>query len=251
MLRHFTEHLRPRSILEATRADVELFLARPLKPRTRKAYLAHLRGFYRWASDMQLLTDDPTGKLRGVRVPAGVPRPVEPDLIRVALDSADPRMYAWLLCMALAGLRRCEVAVLQPADLVEVDGVPPLLYLREMKGGGSGAVPAHPALLDALHALPIRNGLWWDVSAQHLGASIAAHLRSCGINATGHQLRHSFGTAAFKASGHDLLTTSTLLRHASVATSQVYAQLDPRRPAEVVNLVQFPGQRSPGVSRCP
>jgi site-specific recombinase XerC len=62
-------------------------------------------------------------------------------------------------------------------------------------------------------------------------------LQACGINATAHQLRHYAGSSWYKASQHDLLTTARLLRHADVSSTQIYAQLDPTRPAEVVGLV--------------
>ncbi len=66
---------------------------------------------------------------------------------------------------------------------------------------------------------------------------VGTHLKSCGVNASAHQLRHFAGTSWYRASGHDLLTTATLLRHANVQTTQRYAQLDPTRPTEVVNAV--------------
>jgi integrase len=57
------------------------------------------------------------------------------------------------------------------------------------------------------------------------------------IPATAHRLRHFAGTAWYRVSGHDLLTTAALLRHANVATSQIYVQTDTTRPAEVVDAV--------------
>lgn len=47
-------------------------------------------------------------------------------------------------------------------------------------------------------------------------------------------------TSWYKASGHDLLTTARLLRHANVANTQIYALLDPTRPAQVVAGVHLP-----------
>ena len=145
-------------------------------------------------------------------------------------------MRAWLLCMTLAGLRCLEVAALRPSDLVEQPtGV--LLHLRVTKGGGSATIPAHPLLLEALAVLPIRNGLWWDVSAGTLSASVNRHLRAAGVAGTAHALRHWAGTSWYRASGHDLLTTATLMRHASVDTTMIYAALDPARPQAVTRAV--------------
>lgn len=226
-----------KTLTTADRLDAQGFLGRDLAPESRRAYLGHLRGWYRWAIDEGLVTEDPTAKLPAVRVPRGVPRPVPDSDLRKAVELADPRMKSWLLLMALAGLRCLEVAALRPEDVsVTEDG--PLLYLREVKGGGTGVVPAHPALMAALLALPIRNRLWWDCSPRHVSILVGAHLRAAGVNATAHQLRHAAGTEFYKASGFDLLTTAKLLRHVSVQSSQIYSQVEAGRPAEVVRAMR-------------
>jgi integrase len=125
---------------------------------------------------------------------------------------------------------------LRPEDLQQVEGGV-LLRLREGKGGHVGVVPAHVSILDALAALPIRYGAWWACSASTVSALVGEHLRNCGIPATAHQLRHHAGTAWYRTSGHDLLTTAALMRHASVTSTQIYAALDSTRSAEVVNAV--------------
>lgn len=237
----FATYIHPLALDSATRRHVEQFLSRPgLGPSSRHTYLNHLRGFYRWCAEEGLTSEDPTAKVGTIRVKPGTPRPLSPDDLTLAVDSAAPRMRAWLLLMSLAGLRCMEVAALQPRDILNVDGNV-LLYLRECKGGGTATVPAHPAILEALAVLPLRNGAWWSVKANTVSTDVSHYLHSLGIGATAHSLRHTAGTAWYRASGHDLLTTARLLRHVQVSTSQVYAQLDPTRPAEVVNLVPFPG----------
>lgn len=165
-----------------------------------------------------------------------MPRPIGTADLERALALADRRMRAWLLLMALAGLRCMEVSGLRPVDLLTAD-TGTLLFLQEAKGGGTATVPAHPSILDALAVLPIRNGLWWQVTPGTLSAQVNRHLRGSGVQATGHQLRHFAGTSWYRASGHDLLATATLLRHTDVQTSTIYAQLDPVRPSAVVNAV--------------
>lgn len=239
VLEAFARGLGPhRALNEATRLDVEAYLSRPLAQETRRAYRSHLRSFYAWCVEEGLMTEDPTARIPAVRVKRGTPRPVlDADLTR-ALDLADRRMRAWLLCMALAGLRCMEVAALKPADLLDTASGP-LLYLTDTKGGGTATVPAHPAVVEALAVVPIRNGLWWSVTPATLSAQVNRHLRASGVAATAHQLRHWAGTNWFRASGHDLLTTATLMRHASVDTTTIYAQLDPTRPGEVARAVRL------------
>lgn len=233
----FAGSLQGKALHEAHRLDVEMFLARDLAAETRRSYLNHLRAYYGWLCDEELMTGpNPTAKVAPIRVKKGVPRPIDSEQLVRAIDHAAPRMRAWLLLMAQAGLRCMEVAALRPADLlVQKDGV--LLFLRECKGGSTATVPAHPETLEALGVLSISEGCWWDVTPHHVTVQTSRYLKSLGITSGAHSLRHYAGTSFYKTSGHDLLTTARLLRHASVQTSQIYAQLDPTRPAEVVNLL--------------
>lgn len=232
----FAAALAPGGLLEATRHDVEAFLGRPLSAASRVSYRAGLRSFYLWAVEDGLLEVDPTARVPVARVPKGLPRPITADELARLLAVADVQMRAWLLLMALGGLRCIEVSHLRPADLVPSE-TGTLLWLRECKGGGTGSVPAHPAVLAALADLPIRDGLWWTVKPATLSTQVGRHLRVCGVQGGAHRLRHYAGTAFYRASGHDLLVTARLLRHVKVDTTMIYAQLDPVRPAEVVNAV--------------
>lgn len=232
----FEAGLAGRQLVSATRDDVEAYLSRPLAPESRRTYRSHLRAFYAWCVEEGLLTDDPTTRIPSVRVKRGTPRPVtDADLLR-ALDLADRRMRAWLLLMSLAGLRCMEVAALRPADLLDSPHGT-LLYLRETKGGGTSTVPAHPAVVEALAMVPIRDSLWWSMTAGTLSKQVNRHLHTAGVPSTAHALRHWAGTNWYRASGHDLLTTARLMRHTSVDTTTIYAQLDPTRPAEVARAV--------------
>lgn len=239
-LAQFERHIAPTPLADATRHHVESFLARRLAPESRRSYRSHLRSFYRWCLDEGLITVDPMVRVPAIRVPRAVPRPVTDEELTAALIRADARMRAWLLLMALAGLRCIEVAGLRPADLITSEEGIQMLYLRECKGGGTATMPAHAAIVGALAQVPIRGDQWWCVSRGAVSKQVGAHLRDSGVNATAHRLRHYAGTAWYRASGHDVLATARLLRHASIQTTQVYAELDPTRPAEVVALVRSP-----------
>jgi integrase len=232
----FEAALAPHQLRDARREDVEAYLARPLAPESRRTYRSHLRAFYGWCVEEGYLSEDPTARIPAVRVKRGTPRPVlDADLLR-ALDLADRRMRAWLLLMALAGLRCMEVAALRPADLLD-SPTGTILYLRDVKGGGTATVPAHSGVVEALAAVPIRNDLWWSVTPATLSAAVNRHLRAAGVLSTAHTLRHWAGTNWYRASGHDLLTTAQLMRHTSVDTTTIYAKLDPERPAQVARAV--------------
>lgn len=234
----FATTLAPRTLADATRADVELWLGRPLAPESRRAYRSHLRAFYRWCVEEGHLDADPTERVRPIRVPRGVPRPVSDTELGTALRLADRRMRCWLLLMALAGLRCMEVAALEPRDLLEMN-TGPVLHLRVTKGGRPAVVPAHALVVEALRAQPIRNGLWWSVTPATVSATTNRHLRACGVGGSAHALRHYAATTWYAQSGHDLLTTAVLMRHARVDTTAVYARIADERPAKVVRGAQL------------
>lgn len=233
------EQLDPKSLEQADRYDLEAFLARPhLKAATRKAYRSHIRAYYQWLVEEGIRADDPSYRLPSIRVPKGLPRPIPTDELATALRAAPPRMRAWLLLMCLAGLRCCEVARLRPDDVMETP-TGTVLFLRETKGGGQATVPAHPAVLEQLACLPSRNGAWWHVQPNQVSVDTAVFLRGIGINCTAHQLRHWAGTSWYGID-HDILATQRLLRHASVSNTQVYADVDPKRPAQIAARVAVP-----------
>lgn len=234
VLRLFLDSLEGRPLASAGRSDVEAFLSRPLSAAGRRSYRSHLRSLYAWALLEEYVTADPMLRIPSVKQPRALPRPMPPADLERALDAAAPRMRAWLLLMAGCGLRCLEVSAVVPSGLRPgPHGME--LELPETKGGGTGVVPLHPAVVEALRALPVIDGRWWSVRPLGVSRQTNAYLRSLGITHTAHSLRHSAATAFYKASGHDLLLTARLLRHASVTSTQGYAQLDQERPAEVVS----------------
>lgn len=241
ILLNFTRRIDPTVLEQATRLHVEAFLARDdLSPNTRRVYRSSLRHFYGWAVEEGYVQADPTLRVPSIRCPQGVPRPVSEDDLRHALAVADLRMRSWLLLMSLAGLRCMEVAGLRPADLVQTENGF-LLMLKVTKGGASATVPAHPRVAEVLLALPVVEGRWWDVAPRTVSRQVGEHLKDAGVAATAHQLRHTAATSWLRASGEDLLTVRRLMRHKSVATTQVYAEIVGERPAEVVSLVRAAG----------
>lgn len=244
VLGNYQRFISPTPLPQADRGNVEAFLARDVSAGTRRVYRSSLRHFYGWALDEGHVVADPTLRVPPIRVSMGTPRPISEDDLRHALSLADARMRSWLLLMSLAGLRCMEVAGLEPDDLVRtLDGW--VLMLRVTKGGGSGSVPAHPRVVEVLLALPVYTDRgqrsWWSVSPVAVSRQVGRHLANCGVNATAHALRHTAATSWLRASGEDLLTVRRLMRHKSVATTQVYAELVAERPAEVVRAVDAAG----------
>lgn len=230
-----------KSLVELDRDDIEDYVAAQKAPATKRVYLAHLRAFYHWALDEELLDHDPTRRVVAPTLKKAVPRPIsESDLAR-ALAVASPQVRAWMMLAAFAGLRACEIALVCGEHVVR--GETPYLILPETKGGGAATVPLSDVLLVELARWPAQGPLWQasgPVHYQVVSRKVNKHLASLGIRAGLHSLRHRFGTMAYRTSGHDIRQTQELLRHASPATTAVYTQLDPRGGVGVVNAIPFP-----------
>lgn len=230
---------------QVTKADVMRFLARPgLQDQSRGVYLAHLRSFYRWGVEEGLLDSDPTEKINTPKRKRGVPRPIPQDDLVHAIAVARPTVRVWLMLGAFAGFRCVEMSRLRGEDL-DLVSVPPRMIVHG-KGGHRAVMPIHPVLARELRQwekpgwlFPHKTRPNDHVAASSISRAISEHFKKLGINHTAHSTRHLFATAAYRESGHDLLITRDLLRHANVSTTQVYAQTDPTNAADVVSALRY------------
>lgn len=230
-VRRLGEHLEPASVLEASSEDIETFLdTLPLKAKSRYTYISHLHCFYGWAIDAGHTDCDPTVRIVRPKFPAGQPRPIPDEDLRVALELADPVERVILTAAAYAGMRCCEIARLARDDI----GTGPEPHVRAQgKGDKVRYIPLHPALAAALevHGIPRTGPILRRVDGRPMPAWKVSHtanryLHGIGIDATAHQLRHWFASKTYRTTGHNLLLVSKLLGHSSVITTQIYADVD-------------------------
>lgn len=190
---------------------------------TRANDLANLRAFYKWCQRWEHRDDDPTLRLDAPKVDRGLPRPLNrPDLLRL-LDGLPDDLRRAVALGAYAGLRVSEAAALTWAD---IDTETSTVRIHASKGGKSRVVRVSPILIDQL--LPIEAGSVVAgggacPSAAQLQRRANRAIKSAGVNATFHQLRHRYGTVAYQATG-DLLAVGRQMGHASPVTTAVYAQ---------------------------
>lgn len=210
-------------LAQATTEQIEAWLARPgWSQNTRCTYDMHIRAFFGWAAARQRRLDNPAAALPRPRQPVGVPRPVTHDQLAVAMAGSDHRWRIILALAAYAGLRCCEIAVLERAHVTAA-------VLRVVgKGGKPATVPMHPALWELVRDEP--DGLLARTAAgrpfRDLSAAARAHFRKLGLFGVGlHKLRAWFGTMVYRAE-HDLLVAQRALRHASPVTTTRYTLLD-------------------------
>lgn len=224
---------------QCTPVDVSRYLARPgWSQATRCAYFNHIRGFFQWRA-VEGYTDI-TSRLPRPRTPRREPRPVSGAGLRALLDSRmHERTRVMVLLAALAGLRVHEIAKIRGED-VDLDAG----TLRVTgKGGRTDTVPLHPLIaVEAAHSMP-RRGWWFPSNAKRPGQHVHAKgvsdiignaMRRAGVSGTPHSLRHWYGTNLV-ATGADLRTAQTLLRHANLQTTAVYVAVADTQRAEAIN----------------
>jgi site-specific recombinase XerD len=238
-----SRYLEGRSLLDATRDDIEHFLdQRAIGARTRYAWISHLHSFYEWVIREEIGTKDPTARIIRPRLPRALPRPAVTEELRVAAEQADPQRRCWVLLAAYMGLRCQEIAGVRREDVLEAQG---LLRICMGKGGHERLVPLHPEVLSALRALPMPRAGWVFTRprggvypAAQLSHDFNIFLRNVGVDATAHQLRHWFGSTLYVQT-HDIRLTQEMLGHASPATTAIYTAFDRHAAGEAIKAMSL------------
>ena len=212
----------------------------PLAPQSQAAELAHLRSFYKWLVIEELRDDDPTMRVPAPKLPRNLPNPIPEHLMAEAIRTAPDRIQPWYLLGAYAGLRAFEVAPLRADDLWWHHS-PPLIHVRDGKGGQEGHVPISPILEPVLRDLP-RRGFLFPMLDGHLGPvkpHIVSHLANDHLHSIGilhytfHSFRHRFGTQIYRLT-KDLRQTQELMRHRSPVSTAGYTAVDVTEAAGIV-----------------
>jgi integrase len=214
------------------------------------ADLSHVREFYRWLKWEGLRDDDPSARLARPRLSRRLPRPIPDDQLICALAAAPPRIRPWLVLAGWAGLRAKEIALLRRERVIETGRPPGILVAADAtKGRTERYVPMSDFVAGEL--VPVLPASGWvfrrrdgrpGPNTPALVSKLAGqHLRSCGIAATLHQLRHRFGTAAYDV-GHDLRVVQELMGHATPATTALYAAISSASAVATVQALPAPGR---------
>lgn len=225
-LEGFRKYLLPTELAAATALDIEEWLVTKPAAKTRHAYRSDLQQFYTWACRRAGYTTNPVADTDPIRVPKTLPRPIGPE-VQAALMMGTRRTRQIVGLGLYAGLRCGEIAALEATD-VWLHQEPPILVVRCGKGAKDRIVPVHPRLVDLLAPLPRTGYLFpglYDrghVTSKAVSALIARHFERCGIRATPHQLRHTFGTEMARAARGNLMAVSTVMGHESTQTTKGY-----------------------------
>jgi integrase/recombinase XerD len=231
----------PNGALVATPIDIIKWMGKHTEwsASTAATYHSYLRSWYSWLSIMGYRDDNPMVKIAAPKYPDRVPRPVsDDDLVRLLTTRMRHRTRVMILLAALAGLRVSEISRVRGKDM---DLKTPRMYV-EGKGGSKSWLPLHPLLVETALTMP-RKDWWFPANSRRPGQHIHGKsvsdiigntMRRAGIPGTPHSLRHWTGTTLLD-DGADLRTVQELLRHKSVATTQIYTKVSDDKRTDAVN----------------
>jgi integrase/recombinase XerC len=255
LARHLAASVDDAALSALTLADFRAYLSHRRAGGIANASVARevaaLRSFLRWAKRHRGVDCAAITGLAGPKRPRRVPRPLAPaDAVAVADTVGDAASDAWigardtavLLLLYGSGLRIAEALSLTGAAL-------PLGATLTVTGkrGKTRVVPLLPKVRDAIEAYlalapfahDARAPLFRGVKGGALSPGLVrramrAARTALGLpdTATPHALRHSFATHLL-ARGADLRSIQELLGHASLASTQVYTDVDAARLLDV------------------
>jgi site-specific recombinase XerD len=211
---------------------------------TASTYHSYLSSWHKWLCLMDHRADNPMRKLTSPRRPERAPRPVADDgMITLLTMRMHHRTRVMVMLAALAGLRVGEIAQVKGEDLDLAGGKIHVIG----KGAKRAWIPLHPMLIEVAAKMPSKG--WWfpgncrrpgeHVHGKSVSDIIGQAMRRAGVAGTPHSLRHWYASTLLD-DGADLRTVQELLRHTSVATTQVYTRVpDERRVSAVGRLDPF------------
>ncbi|MGZ0150669.1 tyrosine-type recombinase/integrase [Kribbella sp. WER1] len=190
---------------------------------TRCTYSTSARAWFAWLVARGYRIDNPMDGVPVPKTPRTTARPAPSDAIRAVLTTQPRRARAYVTLATFLGLRVHEIAKVRGEEFR--DG----WYYVTGKGDKAAAIPVHPAVEQLRNGFP-EQGFWFPgrddghVWSPTVTKTIGEAFRRCGFEVTAHQLRHWYGTHAQRV-GKDSRVTQQLLRHANLASSQIYTEV--------------------------
>ncbi len=207
---------------------------------TAATYTSYLSAWFKWLQIVDRRVDNPMVKVGTPRVPDREPRPVsDADVVKLLQTRMWTSTRRMILIALLAGLRVHEIAQIRGED---VDFGTRLLWVKG-KGKRLKSVPMHPLLVEMASEMP--GAGWWfpmrgqeseHVLSKSVSDVIGRTMRRAGVRGTPHALRHWYASTMLE-NGVDIRVVQELLRHKSLATTQIYTKVpDGQRHAAIAGL---------------
>lgn len=214
---------------------------------TRATYHSHLKAWFLWLVKSGYRDDNPMDRMKAPRTPRRQPRPVTArELAAILAVPVRRRARMMVYLAAFQGLRCHEIAKMRGEDVNLKDGE---LTVRG-KGEVKATVPLRADVADLARAFPPR-GYWFPTyhgnATGDAGPMLAKSVSHCvsevfkraGVSGGAHRLRHWHGTEMLRL-GADVRVVQTLLRHASLATTALYTEVDREQQRAAIDLLQRP-----------
>ena len=243
MLTRFSEFVRTPPTLVELRHCVD-FLNRPhartggeLSPSTKQVERSYLQVWGDWMVLEGLLAVSPAARLPKVRVPRRRARPVHVEHIqRLLQEPLWQQTLDLIVVLATTGLRIGEAVQIRGEDFDPVTG-----FLRTVrKGGLIHYLPLNESAREVADRMPSAG--WWfpspcrnakfpngggHILMKSASTKITSAFRRIGVTdpmITGHSIRHFFASYMI-AKGVQVQVVQQLLGHASLATTQIYVEV--------------------------
>lgn len=252
---------RGRRLLTAQTEDVEAYLAAcadAVAPATVARRASALKQFYAFAQDDGRRADNPAARVRGPRRVRPLPKTLSEEAVDALFAAADAgpdtphalRRRCLLELLYAGGLRVSELVSLPVSTMAAaLRGERTLVIVG--KGGRERLIPLTPSALAAVTAYaPVRDrfappdaasaararalrflfparGRSGHLTREAFARELKALAAAAGLEPAAlspHTVRHAFATHLLQR-GADLRTLQTLLGHADVSTTQIYAHV--------------------------
>lgn len=207
---------------------------------------AMIRPYFDWLHKRGRRADNPAALLVSPRARRGIPRPIAFDALGLAIRNAPtPRIQAWLILAAYAGLRAIEIAHLEAECFEPRAGGGVFIRLTRTKGERPRvtALPYWAWQLIAPSIAPqglcFRRERGSGPVTPHVVSQLSNDwLHKCGTRSTLHTLRHFAGSAGIDI--EDVRVVQEFLGHSDPATTAIYTAVSPRRIARMVDAFPMP-----------
>ena len=197
-------------------------IARGSKEITLNGYLRHIRAAFAWAVEEGYLKKVPTIKLK--KISEEIPRVLDPDEIKAILRAAfktDRDMGRRFFFHLYTGARRREICNMKWTDIDFRKCQCRLL-------GKGNKIRTVPLLMPVIKMMePVSKDIGYVFEEMHrdtVSKKFKVVARSCGVDARLHDLRHTAATYMLK-SGVSLKVIQSILGHANVSTTEIYAKV--------------------------
>lgn len=208
---------------------------------SRATYHASIRAYHSWLLRAGHRQDDPTLATPSPKRVKGTPHPVAPaQLAKLLLVVNRRRTRMMILLAAFAGLRVHEIAKIRGED---VDLEAGALFVTG-KGGKTAVIPLHENVAEDALTFP-REGYWFPsytragpICSRAVSKAIHDTMKRAGVKGKPHHLRHFFGTSLAR-NGVDLRTVQELMRHESLATTQIYVEVSDQQRRRGIDTLEL------------